>query len=63
MPKVNKPRLKRLKGHTGAIVASILTAISIASMPEVQAVIPADKLVWVIAGIAILGGISKSIQK
>ena len=62
MPKI-KPRLKRLKGHTGALGGAIIVLVAIIQMPEFKAILPVEYFPALVFIVAILGLLSKSIQR
>ena len=61
MPKI-KPKLNRLKGHTGALGAGIIAVTGILSLPELAVILPTDTLKYTILISAVLALLSKSLQ-
>ena len=61
MPKI-KPKLNKLKGHTGALSAGIIAVTGILSLPELAVILPTDTLKYTVLISAILALLSKSLQ-
>jgi hypothetical protein len=61
MPKI-KPKLNKLKGHTGALGGVIVAVTGILSLPELAVILPTDTLKYTILISAVLALLSKSLQ-
>jgi len=62
MPKI-KPKLNKLKGHTGALGGVIVTMAAITALPQLKDILPASTYEFVTFFGAVLIIISKSIQE